>query len=183
MSDLKQETMPTFLETQDLELFSQIAKSGTAEDAAYILSRHPVAEDYSQHVPRPSAALNPTRYLVKDSARQGNVDVFRYLLSAHPVLLSTHNRNVESILVNAMDGGVEIWRIILEHDPRWKDHEFSRHQGCVLEMDIKLQEPVILDFLLQQGADTDRAGDPVLEMARSMRAPPEIIELIRKYSA
>lgn len=81
-----------------------------------------------------------------------------------------------------MDGGIDIWRIILEHDPKWKDYEFSGHRGCVLEIAIDLQKPVILEFLLQQGADTDRAGDPVVELARARKAGPEILDLLRKYS-
>lgn len=35
------------LETRDLGRLSQAAKSGTAAAAAYLLPRHPVAEDYS----------------------------------------------------------------------------------------------------------------------------------------
>ena len=89
---------------------------------------------------------------------------------------------MESILVNAMDGGVEIWKIILENDPGWKDHEFSGHRGCVLEVVVELGKKSLLEFLLQQGADTDRAGDPVLELARARRAEPRMLDLIRKYS-
>lgn len=171
------------LEKQDLDLFSQTAKTGTTETAIYLLSRHPIAtEDHSQHVPRPSPSLNPRQYLMNESARHGNVAVFRYLVSANPLFLTTHNRNIESILINAMDGGIDIWRIILEHDPKWKDYEFSGHRGCVLEIAIDLQKPVILEFLLQQGADTDRAGDPVVELARARKAGPEILDLLRKYS-
>ena len=81
-----------------------------------------------------------------------------------------------------MDGSIEIWRIILEHDPGWKDHEFSGHRGCVLEIVVEFGKKELLEFLLKEGADTDRAGDPVLELARARRAGPEMMELIRKYS-
>ena len=47
---------------------------------------------------------------------------------------------------------------------------------------IELQKFVILEFLLQQGADTDRAADPLLELAKARRAGPETMELIRNYS-
>lgn len=46
---------------------------------------------------------------------------------------------------------MEIWRTILEHDRSWKDDEFSGHVGCVLDVAIELQAPVILEFLLQRG--------------------------------
>ena len=175
-------TLRNLLETQDTQLLSQVAQTGMPETAAYILSRFPNSEDYSQHLPHPSATLNPIQYLLTESARCGNASIFRYVLSKHPKFLSTHNRNVESILVNAMDGGVEIWKVILEHDAGWKDHEFSRHRGCVLEVVIELEKKPLLEFLLQHGADTDRAGDPIMESAEARRASPEMIELIKKYS-
>ena len=75
-----------------------------------------------------------------------------------------------------------IWEIILEHDPRWKDHEFSGHKGYVLEFAVKFGKKEVLEFLLREGADTDRAGDPVLELARMRGAGSEILELIKKYS-
>ena len=75
-----------------------------------------------------------------------------------------------------------IWEIILEHDPRWKDHDFSGHKGCVLEFAVEFGKKEILEFLLREGADTDRAGDPVLELARMRGAGSEILELIKKYS-
>ena len=73
--------------------------------------------------------------------------------------------------------------IILEHDPNWKDHEFKAHRGCVLEYVVQFGHTELLEFLLKEGADTDRAGDPVLEMARLRGAGSEMLELIKKYSA
>lgn len=81
-----------------------------------------------------------------------------------------------------MDGGVGIWKIIVDHDPRWKDHEFSGHQGCVLEFAVDLGKKELLEFLLREGADTIRAGDPVLKLARMRGAASEMLELIKKYS-
>ena len=126
----------SLLEDQDRQLFSQIAKNGSPEIAAYLLSRHPIPEDYSQETLSSNPTLNPTQYLAHESARNGNAALFRYLINQYPSLLSTSNRSVERLLVNAMDGGVGIWETILEHNPRWKDHEFSRHQGCVLEWTV-----------------------------------------------
>lgn len=178
-------TLRSLLEVQDAELFTLTAQTGTAEVAAYLLSRRSGTEieNHSRHILRPSPTLNPIQYLLNESARQGNVAVFRHLVSTNPVLLTTHNRNIESVLVNAMDGGVEIWRVILEHDSKWKDYEFSKHQGCVLEVAIRLKKLAILEFLLQQNADTDRAGDPLLECAVARRADIKILDLIKKYSA
>lgn len=172
-------TLQNLLEEQEERLFDQVARNGTVDTAAYILSRHPVVEDLSQRVPEPRPAQNPMLYLCRQTARHGNSQVFRYVLSRQPELLSK-NRNVESILRNACNA--DIWTIILEHDQRWKDHEFSSHRGCVLEFLIESKNTALLEFLLREGADTDRAGDPVLELAKARRAGPEILELIRRYS-
>lgn len=131
-------TLRTLLETQDRQLFSQVAQHGTPETAAYLLSRHqPISVEASHHLPTSNPDPNPTQYLARASARHGSVSLFRYLLTQYPSLISTKNnnnvRNVESILINAIDGGVQIWKIILEHDSRWKDHDFSGHRGCTLE--------------------------------------------------
>ena len=77
---------------------------------------------------------------------------------------------------------MSIWKIILDHDPNWMDYEFGRHRGCVLELVLKYKRKELLEFLLKEGADTDRAGDPVLEMARLHGADSETMELIKKYS-
>lgn len=174
----------TLLEKQDSELFAQVAKNGTAETAAYLLSRHSVPEDYSQYVPAPSPTHNPTQYLICESARYGNCDLFRYLLTEYPPFLSGANRrNLERLLVIAMVGGVDIWKIILEYKPHLKDYEFSGHQGCVLEMALRLgPHKDLLEFLLKEGADTDRAGDPVLESFRRMGAESDVLEMVRNYS-
>ena len=175
-------SLRSLLEDQDRQLFSQIAQNGTPETAAYLLSRHLIPEDYSQEPLSSNPTLNPTQYLARESARNGNAALFHYLIDQHPSLLSTTNRTVERILINAIDGGVGIWEIILEHDPRWKDHEFSGHKGYVLEFAVKFGKKEVLEFLLREGADTDRAGDPVLELARMRGAGSEILELIKKYS-
>ncbi|KAL2046381.1 hypothetical protein N7G274_001828 [Stereocaulon virgatum] len=174
-------TLHSLLDDQDRQLLSQIAQNGTPETAAYLLSRYPIPKDFSQDSPS-NRILNPTQYLACESARLGNTAVFRYLNNQYPSLLSTHNRCVESILVNAIDGGVGIWKIILEHHPSWKNHEFSGHKGCVLEFALELRNKDVLEFLLREGADTDRAGDPLLELARRRGAESEILELIKKYS-
>lgn len=175
-------TLRSLLEEQDRQLFSQIAQSGTPEIAAYLLSRHPVHEDYSQKASSSDPTSNPTQYLARESARNGNAALFRYLLTQYPSLLSGDNHAVDRILVNAMEGGVSIWEIILEHNPYWKDYEFSGHRGCVLEWVVEFKKMELLEFLLREGADTDREGDPVLELARLRGAGSEMLELIKKYS-
>ena len=180
-------TLRNCLESQDRQLFSQVAREGTPEIAAYLLSRHqPISIEDSYHLFTSNLSLNPTQYLARVSAGHGNVSVFRYLLTQYPSLLSTKNnnnvRNVESILINAIDGGVQIWKIILEHDVRWKDHDFSGHRGCTLEQVVEYGSLDLLEMLLREGADTNRAGDSMLEVARMRGAGREMLELIKRYS-
>ena len=52
----------------------------------------------------------------------------------------------------------------------------------MLEIAIELGKKDVLEFLLREGADTDRAGDPMLELARMSCEGSEILELIKKYS-
>ena len=174
-------------DAQDRQLYSQVAQTGTPETAAYLLSRHPTPnKECSQYLAKPDPTLNSIQYLVRESARNANALLFRYLLDQYPSLLSNSNkdpRNVERILVNAMTGGVSIWEIILERDAQWMNVEFSGHRGCVLELVVRLGKKELLEMLLKKGADTMRAGDPVLELARAWGADRDMLELIMKYDS
>ena len=75
-----------------------------------------------------------------------------------------------------------IWKIILDHDPHWKDHEFSGHKGCVLEVAIWLGKEDVLEFLLSEGADMDGVGDELLVLAGTLGVGDEIVELIKTSS-
>ncbi|KAL8646292.1 MAG: hypothetical protein Q9226_006926, partial [Calogaya cf. arnoldii] len=128
-------------------------------------------------------------FLVKEAAYSCNAALFRYLVTEYPTLLTGSNRNIEGILSGAIAGGVPIWKIILEKEPSWKDYEFSEYHGCVLEKVLWMEQRTegsaerdLLQFLLEEGADTDREGDPILETFRCMGASKEIMDLVRKYS-
>ncbi|KAL8776265.1 MAG: hypothetical protein Q9194_003261 [Teloschistes cf. exilis] len=136
-------SLRTHLETQDRTLLTSRARSGTPETATYLLSRLPSAPsspaDSLHHsteltylttpLPDLSPTYHPLLFLLKESARAGNVPLFRVLGSQHPKFLSTRTRNIESVLVCAMEGGVGVWDVLLEHDRRFMDHEFHSH-GC-----------------------------------------------------
>ena len=206
------------LEDQDRPLLSACAQRGTPETAHYLLSRLPPSlgtrsDDGAGHLastPETTylgthiANASPTHhallYLLHQSARCGNFAVFRSLAAAHPIFLTTKNRNIEKLLVNAIEGGSRIWEVILSHNPRYVDHEFSGHKGCLLEIVVKLgglsaccqgitteqskkKAWEILKYLLQQGADTERAGDPVQELLKVMKAEKRVIEEVGRWSA
>ena len=202
------------LEDQDRLLLSTCARTGTPEAAHYLLSRllplsiksnaddnlvtpNPAPEDayLARHIPNPSPTHDAPVYLLKESARTGNVAVFRSLAAAYPKFLTMRNRNIESLLVNAIEGGVSIWKVILSHEPRFVSYEFHGHGGCLLEVVVRLGGLTAYDvgrtseqskesawetfkYLLEQGPDLERAGDPVLENLKSMKAEERVIELL-----
>ncbi|KAL8846602.1 MAG: hypothetical protein Q9221_008320 [Calogaya cf. arnoldii] len=169
--------------------YNPVGRNGSPEIAAYILSRHPNVPptDYSSHLLSPDPTIHPVQFLVKKAAYHGNAKLFRYLVTEYPTLLTTYNRNVEDILLSAMNGGTSIWKIILEVDPLFKDHEFSGHRGCTLENVVWRgslvegdEKMALLQLLLEEGADTDRAGAPVLEQLRCMHAEDRVMDLVWK---
>ena len=87
------------------------------------------------------------------------------------------------------------------------DHEFHGHKGCVLEVLVRLAgdsgrgmeeggadseearrkekkatNMALLEYLLEEGADTERAGDHILPYLRAERADPEVLKLVERYS-
>ena len=57
--------------------------------------------------------------------------------------------------------------------------------GYVLESVLKLggdKNEDLLEFLLEEGADTDRIGDPMLESSRAWGAGEEILEQVQWHS-
>lgn len=58
ISTNKLTALRTLLEIQDRQLFTQTAQVGTPETAAYLLSRQPLSEEYSQNLPTFYPTLN-----------------------------------------------------------------------------------------------------------------------------
>ncbi|KAI4119824.1 MAG: hypothetical protein LQ341_007585 [Variospora aurantia] len=204
------------LEAQDRTLLSKCARAGTPDIAKYLLARYPPLTNNSDdkavspsvtpeeaylttYIRDPSPTHHAVLYLLKESARNGNAAVFRSLSTAHPTFLTTHNRNIECVLVNAIEGGIAIWEVILSHDPRFVDHEFSGHKGRLLEVVVTLggltacygwrtseekkrKAMDVFAYLLERGADLERAGDPVVPLLKVMRADERVIELAERWS-
>lgn len=58
-------------------------------------------------------------------------------------------------MCNAIIGGVEIWKILVELWPPWKDHEYAGHRGTVLQYAVEYGSEELVDFLLKKGVDTE----------------------------
>ncbi|KAI4176706.1 MAG: hypothetical protein LQ346_007830 [Caloplaca aetnensis] len=174
----------SLFETQDRHLLTKLAQHGSPGMAAFILFRHPYAAypDPPDHVPNPCPTLHPLQFLVREAAYNGNAALFRYLVTEHHLL--TANRNVEYILINAITGGLPIWKTILEAEPQWKDHEFYGHRGVILEKVVEFGGPdkkELLQFLLDEGADLGGVIEPPLKTFRALGAGKDILEMVEKY--
>lgn len=168
---------------------TQLAQKGSPEVAALLLNLHrnPAPADYSEYLPKPDPIFDPVQF--KKAAYNGNAALFRYLVTDHPILLTTYNPNVEAILISAMMGGVPIWKIILVVEPGRKDTEFSKCYRYVPKKILWIGQRVagdtrkiFLQFLLEEGALTDRASTLILEAFICIGASKDIIEQVWKYS-
>jgi hypothetical protein len=82
-----------------------------------------------------------------------------------------------------MDGGVPIWKIILEHAPSAKNYRFGHH-GSVVERCISWGEEELLTFLLEKGAQVEREGGmPALRRAELYHASEGVKAVLRKHGA
>ncbi|KAL8748678.1 MAG: hypothetical protein Q9184_007151 [Pyrenodesmia sp. 2 TL-2023] len=175
----------SLLETQVRHLYTQLAQHGSPETAAFLLSRHPNPgpPDFSEHLPRSDPIHHPHDFLVREAAYNGNANLFRYLVTEYHLL--SHSSNIEYILFGAITGGgIPIWKIILELEPQWKDHEFYEHHGVVLEKVVEYGGPDkkdLLQFLLEEGADLGGVTEPPLKTFRALGAGKEILEMVERY--
>ena len=128
--------------------------------------------------PSPSA-LTPVDALLL-SARLSRPISFDYLLAHHPDLASS--LNTESLLYNALTGDcVAVWRTILAHEPRAKNHRFGHH-GTVIEMCVSSRQKELLRYLLGEGARVE-LGKSVLLRAEFFEADEEIKDMLVQYGA
>jgi len=106
---------------------------------------------------------------------------FQHILQTHPNLQAELNNR--SLLLKAIDGGVPIWNVILEHRPEAKNQRFG-HYGTVVERCVMDGEEELLTFLLEKGARVEREGGiPVLRRAELCGASENIKAVLRKHGA
>ena len=154
--------------------------------AKYLLSRHPIKEDYSQRLGDADAILHPTLFLTRVAARCGNVALFESLITRDPLILTTWNGNIGAMVTPSIEGGVglDIWRSILAHEPHaseFKNWEYGLH-GCLLEHVAKFGSKELLEFFLGRGVDPEPEGYSLLQQAKAYKLDKDRLELIEKYS-
>lgn len=173
--------MRHYLEVQDLELFSYVAQYGSVEAVAFLLFRSSRRESKCKLVPNPSPTQHPIQYLLKESAYYVSAVVFRYLLTYSCAFLSADNKKIESVLFNAVEDLVSIWQIILKGNSDWKDYQFSQKMGSVISLVVQLEKLKLLDYLLNKGADLNKADDVRRYLTSAYSRGAELTEVIKEH--
>lgn len=160
--------MNTLLDEWHELLFRQAAKLGSVEILQQLLDRYGT-----------TAALN--QLMLEQAAQHGNTTVFRFLLQQQPdVVISDQVRS------NALEGGVEIWKAILDHKPELINYDFGE-KGDLIAMATLMNNVPLLRFFLAEGLDPNNSrlfAKPIIEVASvTPSIKPEILNLLLQYGA
>ncbi|KAL8827443.1 MAG: hypothetical protein Q9170_007009 [Blastenia crenularia] len=119
--------------------------------------------------------------MLQEAARRGNVEVFRFLLQQRPD--AEINDDVRSY---ALEGGLEIWKAILDHSPKLINYDFSE-KGDLISMTVLMNNVPLLSFFLANGLDPNESrffGKPVIDVATTNPAiKPGVLDLLLEYGA
>lgn len=80
----------------------------------------------------------------------------------------------------AIDGGVEIWKALLDYNHECIDWDICEH-GNALGQAVLKRDVDLVRFLLEEGADVKNCnfvGMPVLQAAKGMNAGSDIVDLL-----
>ncbi|KAL8991216.1 MAG: hypothetical protein Q9169_007917 [Polycauliona sp. 2 TL-2023] len=149
-------------------LFCQAAKSGSVETLQHILDRYST-----------STALN--QLMLEQAAQHGNAPVFGFLLHQQPEQTIS-----DKVRTNALQGGVEIWKAIIDHQPELINYDFGE-KGHPLAMAAMDNNVSLLRFFLEAGLDPNDSRfflTPIIEIALTTPSmKPEILDLLIQYGA
>jgi hypothetical protein len=160
--------MHTLLDEWHELLFRQVAKFGRVEILQQLLHRYGTTD-----------ALN--QLMLEQAAQHGNAAVFRFLLQQQPEAVIS-----DDVRSNALVGGVEIWKVILDHKPELINYDFGE-KGDLLAMATLMNNIPLLRFFLTAGLDPNNSRlftKPIIDVA--LAAPsvkPEILDLLVLYGA
>lgn len=123
---------------------------------------------------------NAGQIALEQSAFAGNVVLFQHLLQHLPEPLLG-----KKLRLNAITGGVEIWRALLAHNHECIDWEIGE-QGDALGQAVVKRKTDLVRFLLEEGISVRNSnfiGTPVLQAARTVGSSAEIIHLLVQHGA
>ena len=151
-------------------LFRQAAKTGSVEILQHILDRYGTTAELNQ-------------LMLEQAAQHGNAPVFKYLLlqqqRPEPVIS-------DAVRSKALEGGVEIWKAILDHKPELINYDFGE-KGDLIAMATLMNDVSLLRFFLARGLDPNKSQffvHPTIDFASTTPGiKPEILDLLIEYGA
>ncbi|KAL8781354.1 MAG: hypothetical protein Q9213_006043 [Squamulea squamosa] len=156
---------------QEQYLLDSSAQNPNIKVAMFYLSRlHPsTLYQGSDTLRRRPDSFTPAQYLLERAACHGNAALVRHLLATYPDL----DLKSQTLGLNALTGGIEIWKALVEKEPDLKNMHYG-HSGSVVEKCVFYDHPEILRFLLEQGAKVEDEGRPILHIAEIRESSEEI---------
>ena len=158
----------SLLERWHERLLKQAAGSGCVEIVQQLFDQYGTTE-----------ALN--QIVLKEAAQQGNVEVFRFLLQQWP-----DTEISDDVRSYALEGGVEIWKAILDHSPELINYDFGE-KGDLISMAVLMNNVPLLTFFLVNGLDPNKSHyftKPIIEVATTYSAiKREILDLLVQHGA
>lgn len=158
----------TLLDEWHESLFTQVAKTGSVEILQHILDRYGTTAELNQ-------------LMLEQAAQHGNAPVFKFLLQQRPEPVIT-----DDVRVKALEGGVEIWKAILDHKPEFINYDFGE-KGDLLAMATLMNNVPLLQFFLERGLDPNKSQffiQPTIDFASTTPGiKPEILDLLIQYGA
>lgn len=158
----------TSSDNENRRILEEAAKSSSVETIEALLDQVPALEGSEQLV-------------LESAAASGNIAVFQYLLKRNVSI----DVKSQSLRVKAICGGVEIWKVLLEHNHDMINWVFG-HVADLIGMVVKQGDVSLLAFLLSEGADIEHSHYcymPVLPFAKAEGASQETIDLLIRYGA
>lgn len=167
----------TLLDEWHEALFKQAAKTGSVEIMQHLLDRYGNSTTTTT-----TTAVELNQRMLEQAAQHGNAPVFKFLLQQQrpePVITDT-------VRTKALEGGVEIWKAILDHRPELTNYDFGEKGDLVAMAAVRNNVP-LLRFFLARGLDPNKSQfliQPIIEYVSATPAiKPEILDVLVEYGA
>ncbi|KAI4114071.1 MAG: hypothetical protein LQ345_005046 [Seirophora villosa] len=119
--------------------------------------------------------------MLEQAAQHGNASVFEFLPKQQPEPVIS-----DKVRSHALEGGVGIWKAILDHKSGLIDYDFGE-KGDPLAMAALMNNIPLLRFFLEAGLDPNNSRfftAPIIDVASTNPSiNPEILTLLLQYGA
>ncbi|KAI4139297.1 MAG: hypothetical protein L6R39_006365 [Caloplaca ligustica] len=167
-SDKDVSRMHTLLDEWHELLLSQAAKSGSVEILQQLLDRY-------------STTTKINQVMLEQAAQYGNTAVFSFLLKQQPAPVIS-----DDVRSKALEGGVEIWKVIFDQKPELINYDFGE-KGDLVAMATLMNDVSLLRFFLAAGLNPNNSRlftKPIIDVASATPSiKPEILDLLLQHGA